>query len=198
MILRVSVPSSASRGRETFARDCHICSTTTVEGAVWVRWCGAMDVPGVAEAVAGQNPGSVLFHKRDGFFYHVREIRGRRARMQCRHYSKGCRSTATVNLVTGLLRRLKPHNHAPDRLLLDDEALRREMMEDARANNFAKTARQILNEHRLRYVSCWRSVVALCPWRKGALTSLVVVSFVADVPMPSLPPGSQVRGWQVS
>lgn len=101
----------------------------------------------------GRQRNSYIIHGGDGFHYNIREVRGNRVRLQCRHHKargQGCPGTASVSLVTGILHHLQPHSHARDMLLSDDFELRRAMVEEARTNIFGKKIRWILNEFKLR------------------------------------------------
>lgn len=108
---------------------------------------------GPVQMFAGRQQGSFIFHANDGLHYHLREVRGNRARLRCRLYRKtglGCHGTANVSLITGLLVHSVPHDHGPDPLLADDMDLRRNMIEEARTNVFGKKIQAILNEWKLR------------------------------------------------
>ena len=101
----------------------------------------------------GRQHNSFIIHGGDGFHYNVRELRGNRVRLQCRHYrrrAQGCPGTATVSLDSGLLYHLKHHNHHPDRLLSQDFQLRREMIREAETNVFGRKLRSLLDEFKMR------------------------------------------------
>lgn len=111
-----------------------------------------MEDEGEVQVAAGRENGSHIFHKGDGYYYHVREVRGSRARLKCRHYTRGCRGTASVNMTTGILKSLQHHTCRNDPLLLEDLQVRRDMVTEARTNLNGAGVRQILREHRLRFV----------------------------------------------
>lgn len=101
----------------------------------------------------GRIRGSYILHCGDGFHYNIREIRGRRVRLRCRHRRSlrlSCPGTATVCLASGRVRHSVPHDHAPDPLLAEDFELRRRMLEDVRSNIAAKKNRTVLHEWRIR------------------------------------------------
>lgn len=117
-------------------------------------YCSRLQMAGrPVQGFEGREEGSVIFHCGDGYHYNVRELRGLRVRLQCRHYksrARGCTATAYISLDTELLYHLQPHNHAPDPLLMDDMILRRATIEEARTNAVGRKLRNILNEMKIR------------------------------------------------
>lgn len=109
---------------------------------------GIMNDQGL-EACPGRRRDSHFFHNGDGWHYNLRERRSTVARLKCRFYNRGCRGTAAVNLTTGVLYHLQPHNHDPDPLFVEDMALRRRIIDDAESDVFGITTRGLLNRHRL-------------------------------------------------
>ncbi|XP_034231375.1 uncharacterized protein LOC117639631 [Thrips palmi] len=105
---------------------------------------------GPAETLEGRTSNSLIIHCGDGFYYNRREVRRSRARLQCRHFKKGCPGTASLSLETGWLHHLQPHNHAPDRLFTDDSALRRAMLHEAKTNVHGIKVQSILNDFKVR------------------------------------------------
>ncbi|KAK3924154.1 Phosphate acyltransferase [Frankliniella fusca] len=110
---------------------------------------------GPVQAFEGRTRGSWILHCADGFHYNIREVRGRRVRLRCRHrpsrgLGTGCPGTARVSLDTGHLQHLIPHNHDRDLLLPEDFELRRRMVEDARSDLVGTRIGTILREWRVR------------------------------------------------
>lgn len=110
-------------------------------------FCCSMEQVQVAQ---GREAQSHIIHCGDGYYYHVREFRSHRARLKCRHYSLGCRGTASVNYQTDILTSLQRHTCRNDPLLLQDAEIRRAMIAEARDNVNGVGVRQILRDFRLR------------------------------------------------
>lgn len=109
----------------------------------------------VVEAVVGRSDGCHVFHRRDGFYYLLREVRTRRARLRCHRYKSGCPATAVIRLNTMELFHLQRHLHGPDYLLLEDRRSRRELVAEAANENQGRNAKKILNDWKLRSVLMW-------------------------------------------
>lgn len=105
------------------------------------------------QCFAGERAGSHMFHRGDCLFYHLRDIRGDRARVRCRFRSvhNFCSGTASVSLDTGLMVHETEHNHDRDPLLQDDLKLRHAMMEEARTNEYGAKIKTLLVSWKLRY-----------------------------------------------
>ncbi|KAK3916556.1 N-methyltransferase gliN, partial [Frankliniella fusca] len=104
----------------------------------------------------GRQKGSFIVHGDDGYHYNVREVRGNRVRLQCRHYRRlalGCPGTASLSLDENSLHHLQPHNHFPDPLLSQDFEVRRQMIREAASNISGWKLRSILDEFKLRLTS---------------------------------------------
>lgn len=115
-----------------------------------------MEDGGPAQLMPGRKAGSVIVYCGDGFHYNIREVRSKRVRLLCRHYKSrggGCPGTATVNLATGYLTHLEPHNHDRDPLLRSELYARRTMVGTARRSTFGKKIHAILREAKIRCVT---------------------------------------------
>lgn len=122
-----------------------------------------MEDGGPAQVMPGRKAGSVIVYCGDGFHYNIREVRSKRVRLLCRHYKSrggGCPGTATVNLATGYLTHLEPHNHDRDRLLRSELYARRAMVDTARSSTFGKKIHAILRDAKIRCVICPSSMVS--------------------------------------
>lgn len=105
---------------------------------------------GPVRVAPGKYMNSHIFYKGDGFYYKIREIRNARVRLQCRHYSRGCRATAGLNLDSGMLYSFQRHAHPPDHLLLEDMDLRKRIVTEAKHSLLGQSLKRMLDQIKIR------------------------------------------------